>query len=295
MLKKRIIAVLPIKNGIVVQSIGFQRYLPVGKPRIAVEFLNSWGVDEIILLDLDATAEKRCIPFQLVHEVSKFTQVPLTVGGGVKNIDQMKALLGAGADKISLNEAAFTFPSLITQGAEIFGSQCIIVSLDVKISPSGLAEIFRSSGKIPTGLSLISFAKKVEKLGAGGILFNSIDRDGSKKGYDLKTSQTLAESIDIPVIICGGVGCAQHMVDGLKVPNISGVAAGNFFHFQEHSVTVAKRFILNAFAKSNQNMIRLDTYNQYKENYFDDGGRLLKKNETELEMLFFEFHPKEVI
>jgi imidazole glycerol-phosphate synthase subunit HisF len=291
MLKKRIIAVLPIKNGIVVQSIGFNRYLPVGKPKIAVEYLNSWGADEIILVDLDASKEKRSILVELVREVSQFTQVPLAVGGGIQNIEQMKVLLAAGADKIIINTSAIENSKLISEGSEIFGNQCLVVSLDAKKTLSGEYEVYKSSGRIPTGKSVVTTAQETEKLGAGEIFVNSIEHDGSKKGYDLALAQLAAGSVDIPVIICGGVGSPRHFVEGLKVPNISAVAAGNFFHFQEHSVIAAKRYVLNSIPKT----LRLDTYAQYKENPFDESGRLLKKNELELEKLFYEFHPKEVI
>lgn len=291
MLKKRLIAVLPIKNGIVVQSIGFEKYLPVGSPSIAVEYLNQWGIDEIVILDIEASSQSRSISSKMIKQVSQYTFSPLTVGGGIKNTEQMKELIASGADKISINRAAIEDPQLISRGAEIFGSQCIIVSMDVKKNAKGSYEIFIDSGKTSTKIDPVKHAKDVEKLGAGEIFVNFIDRDGSKLGYDLEFANTLSRSVEIPVIICGGVGHPQHFVEGLNLPNVSAVAAGNFFHYEEHSVTMAKQYITQHCAHP----IRLDSYVNHIESQFDDKGRLQKKDDATLERLFFEFHPKEKI
>jgi cyclase len=287
MLKKRLIGVLPIKNGIVVQSLGFSRYLPVGKPSIAVEYLNRWSIDEIILLDIDAHREGRCISPGLVKEVSKHTFSPLTVGGGVRTTAQMTELVASGADKVAINGAAIEHTGLITQGAEILGAQCIIVSLDLKKSSPGKYELYRS-GQRPTGIDPMKFAIEAEKRGAGEIFLNFIDRDGSKQGYDLEMASLISSQVNIPVILCGGVGHPKHFVEGLQVKSISAVAAGNFFHFTEHSVIMAKRFAQSLGAKD----VRLDSYVNYSDNDFDELGRLQKKSDDKLEELFFEFHPK---
>jgi len=291
MLKKRLIAVLPLRQGIVVQSIGFQKYLPVGKPAIAVDFLNRWGVDEIVILDIEASLRGQCIDPKMVQEVSKYTQAPLTVGGGITTTSQMKELVSSGADKISINSAALRNPQLISQGAEIFGNQCIIVAIDIQKTSDGKFEIYDKSGRPTDGLDPVSYAKEVEKYGAGEILLTFVHRDGSKQGYDLELAFIISSAVSIPVIICGGVGHPQHFADGLNVPNISAVAAGNFFHFQEHSVVLAKQYISQHCSQA----IRLDSYANYKESQLDASGRLQKKSDSDLEKLFYEFHPKETI
>lgn len=290
MLKKRIIACLIIKSGIVVQSIGFRRYLPVGRPSVAIEFLNSWGVDEIVLLDIDAPAEGRAPNYRLVAEASEYSLVPLTVGGGIRSVNDMRETLRSGADKICINQAAIKNPELIREGAAIFGSQCIIVSMDVRRNDRGEAEIFLDSGRKPSGLDPFQFALKAEQLGAGEFLLNSIDRDGSKKGYDLELVRKLTESVGIPVIICGGVGHPGHFLEGFRAGNVSAVAAANFFHFTEQSVITAKSFL-----KRSGTDIRLDTYADYSSHRFEEDGRISKRSDEELAELIFEYIPKEVI
>jgi len=290
MLKKRLIAVLTIKQGIVVQTINFERYLPVGKPKIAVEYLNQWGIDEIVFVDIDASARGECISPKLVQEVSRFTHSPLTVGGGIRTVDQMKELIASGADKISINRACREDKKLISRGAEIFGNQCIMVSLDIQ-KTDGKYEVYDHVEKRSTGLDPISYAREVEKLGAGEILANFVHRNGSKQGYDLEMAQSLSSAVGIPVIICGGVGHPKHFVEGLNIPNVSAVAAGNFFHYQEHSAVVAKRYIL----QNSKQPVRLDSYVNYQESGLDQDGRLSKKDDAELEKLFFEFHQREII
>lgn len=291
MLKQRLVAFLPIRNGVVVQSIGYNRYLPVGKPRIAVEFLNQWGIDEIILVDIEATRLGRRVDVEMVRDVARYCFVPLTVGGGVRSVPDMRAIIQSGADKISINAGAFFAPELITQGAETFGSQCIIVSMDVRRNTSGAPEVFLNSGREATGVHPVDFAQKVERLGAGEILLNSIDRDGSKAGYDLDLAHEIARTVPIPIIICGGVGHPEHFAEGLRVPNVSAVAAGNFFHFSEHSATIAKAYLQSCRGQH----LRMDTYADYREFAYDADGRLAKKDDEQLAGLFFEFHPKEVI
>lgn len=291
MLKQRLISFLPVKKGVVVQSIGFERYLPVSKPRIAVEFLNQWGIDEIILVDIEVTVLGRRVDLEMIRGVSKVCFVPLTVGGGIRSVSDMKDIIHSGADKISINSAAFHTPELITQGAETFGSQCIVVSIDVRRNRKCDFEVFLHSGQEATGVQPVELAKKVERLGAGEILLNSIDRDGLKTGYDLDLAQEVARSVRIPVIICGGVGHPKHFAEGLKIPNVSAVAAGNIFHFSEHSATIVKAYLRNYCAQE----LRLDTYADYREFGHDSDGRITRKNDGELEKLLFEFHPKEII
>ncbi len=290
MLHKRVVACLVIKNGRVVQSIGFEKYLPVGSPRISVEFLNRWGIDEVILLDIDAAAENRQPDFEMVTESSKKGFVPLTVGGGIKSIDDMRKLIHCGADKVSINKVSLKKPAIIGEAAAVFGSQCVVVSMDVKNTGSGKYEVFSDSGKNPTGLSPVSWAREVESLGAGEILLNSVDRDGMKNGYDLKLISSVASAVTIPIIACGGVGHPEHFLEGITKGHASAVAAGNFFHFTEHSPVTAKAYL------NKQGIdVRLDTYSNYKEAGFKKSGRISKMPEDYLDELRFEIIPEEVI
>ena len=290
MLKKRIVATLIIKNGIVVQSIGFKTYLPVGDPRVSVEFLSKWGIDEIILLDIDASPENRKPNFDLIRGVSKRIFVPLTVGGGIKTLEDIRKLLHCGADKISINKLALENPEIIKEAAEVFGNQCIVVSVDVKINRKGKYEIFSNSGNIATGLEPMSFAKKVEELGAGEIFVNSIDRDGSKLGYDLDLIKMVSDAVKIPVITCGGVKRPQDFLEGFIKGGVSACAAGNFFHFTEHSPIILKSFLIEKGID-----VRLDTYANYKDVNFMENGRIAKRPEDYLDKLRFEYISEEVI
>ncbi|MDO8530050.1 MAG: imidazole glycerol phosphate synthase cyclase subunit [bacterium] len=291
MLKKRIVATLIIKNGMVVQSIGFRTYLPVGDPRVSVEFLSAFGIDEIIILDIDATRQNRKLNFALITEISKRIFVPLTVGGGIKTLEDMRKLLHCGADKIAINAAAIKNPHIIKEAALVFGNQCIVVSLDVKANKGGEYEIFSDSGNISTGLEPVSFARKVEQLGAGEILINSIDRDGSKSGYDVPLIKSITAAVKIPVIACGGVGLPNHFLEGFEKGEASASAAGNFFHFTEHSPILVKSYLAQKKVD-----VRLDTYANYADATLDKKtGRISKRPESYLDKLRFEYLPEEVI
>ena len=280
MLKKRIAASLIIKDGIVVQSIGFKRYLPIGKLPIAVEYLNSWGIDEIILLDISATKNSQGPNFKLIREASLKCFVPLTIGGGINNINQIKELMHCGSDKVSLNQIAIHKPELIRKAAEIFGNQSVVVSIDaIKFNSSYL--VYDYLHKQPLKISPFEMAKKFEQLGAGEILINSVDRDGSYLGYDINLINKLCKQVDVPVICCGGAKNAKDLVDVLKNTTVSAACAGNFFHFTEHSVSTTKMII------SKKIDIRNDNYFNYEQNNFDNECRLLKKDEKELEKLLY--------
>ncbi len=291
MLKKRLVACLIVKDGIVVQSIGFRQYLPVGSVAVAVEFLNKWGIDEIIILDIDATPKKRTPSLQLIIEASKKSFVPLTVGGGIQKLDDMKRLIHFGADKIVINTASMTNPRIISEAARVLGNQCIVVSIDVKLNEHGRYEVFTQSGRAATGKDPVVWAEEVEKLGAGEILLNSIDRDGSKRGYDLNIVKAVSNAISLPLIACGGVGHPRHFVEGIEEGGASAVSAGNFFHFTEHSPIIAKEYMRQAGID-----VRLDTYANYKDINFDEiTARVMKRPDQYLELLRFEYHPEEVI
>lgn len=291
MLKKRVIAVLVIKNGLVVQSIGFERYLPVGKPEIAVDYLNQWGIDEIMMVDIDATREGRCIDPELIKRVSKRCFVPLGVGGGIRTIDEIHTLIHSGADKIVLNTQAVLNPSLIAEGARFFGSQCMVVSIDAKNEGIDGYQAYTHGGRRAALLSPAQIAKEAQDYGAGEILINSIDRDGRKSGYDTELINELLAATTLPLIALGGAKDPHSMRELLEKCDVSAVAAGNYFHYVEHSATVAKSYLSRYFPEQ----IRLDGYIDYRDFGFDENGRLAKKEDQSLRDLLFEFHPKEVI
>ena len=245
MLKKRLIATLTLLDGIVVQSINFKKYLPVGKHKIAVEFLSDWDVDEIVVLDIFATKNGQFFDLNTIRSISKQCFIPLTVGGGIKSVDHIREVLSSGADKISINTAAIDSPDFITDGARVFGGQCIVVSMDVGKNESGQYEVYRL-GSQPTGLDPIGWAQTIESKGAGELLVNSIDRDGSKLGYDIDLIRMISNSVQIPVIALGGVGRPMHFVEGIKNGGVDAVAAGNIFHWSEHSAIWFKSFMHQA-------------------------------------------------
>lgn len=289
MLQKRLVGALIVKGGIVVQSVNFARYLPVGSPVIAIDYLNRWGIDEITLLDIDATPESRKPDYEKVWLYARHAQVPLSVGGGITEVDDIKKLIQAGADKVVLNSAAVKNPRLLREGAARFGNQSIVVSIDAKRVGKGKYMAFTHSGRLPANRTPAELAKMAESEGAGEIFLNSIDRDGSKAGYDLELIEPVARAVNIPLVVCGGVGHPRHFLDPLRF-DVSGVAAANFFHYTEHSVIVAKSFLKAAGAP-----IRLDSYATYAGYSFDDSGRASKLSEDYLERLRFENIPEEII
>lgn len=290
MLKKRIVVSLVIKNGMVVQSIGFSKYLPIGRVDISVEFLSRWGIDEIVLLDIDATSQNRKPDFEMVTNASRKSFVPLTVGGGIDSLEDIRKLVHYGADKVSINKIALTNPKIIKEASEIFGAQCIVVSMDVKKNNNHY-EVYSDNGKNPTGLNPVEWAKEIEKLGAGEIFLNSIDRDGSKLGYDLRIIKDVADSVSIPVIACGGAGHPKHFLEVLTKTGASAAAAGNFFQFTEHSPMTVKSYLLQ-----NKVNVRLDSYANYKGvNFMRESGRIAKRADDYLEKLRVKYIPDEII
>ncbi|MBS3169529.1 imidazole glycerol phosphate synthase cyclase subunit [Candidatus Woesearchaeota archaeon] len=294
MLKHRLVACLTLKERIIVQSIGFEKYLPIGRPEITIEFLNNWGIDEIVVLDIDATRESRLVDIELVQRISKKCFVPLTVGGGITTVEEMKELIRQGADKICINTSAIQNPPLIREASHVLGSQCVVVSLDVKKNGRGEYEIFTHSGKKATGINPRDFAQKAEALGAGEIFITSITRDGSKQGYDLELIKEISRAVSIPVVACGGVGNPSHFVEAIRESTVSAVAAGNYFHFTEHSPMITKAFI----SKCPDAKIRFDTYADYRHFSFMNEKmthRIDKKEDQYLKDTRFKYHPKEVI
>ena len=289
MIKKRVTASLIVKNGVIVQSFNFNRYLPIGSLAIAVEHLNNWGIDEIIILDLDATPEKRGPNIQMIHSVSEKCFVPLVVGGGISTISDIRCLIHNGADKVVINKAAINDLGFVRHASTTFGNQCIVISIDVR-KKDDQYEIFVDSGETATGLCPIEFARRLEDAGAGEILLNSIDRDGSKTGYDLKLISRVADAVRIPVIACGGVGHPKHIADGIHHTSASAFAVGNYFHFIEHSVVLCKAYLIRHGFD-----IRLDTRISYDDFEMDDDGRLTKMDDNRLENLRFQHYRQEIL
>ncbi len=290
MLKQRVAAVLLVRDGIVVQSIGFQKYLPIGKPEIAVEHLNRWGIDEIVMLDISAQKLADVRLDQSVAHVAPYCLVPLAVGGGIRSVDHIRDVIKSGADRVVLNTSVFDDPKLIERAAERFGTQCIIAAIDAAPSTDTAYDTFVDGGGRRTGLSPKDMARRAEDHGAGEILIQAIHRDGSKLGYDLELVADVAGAVSVPVIALGGVGTPVHMAEAARVPGVSGLAAGNFFHFTEHTAAVVK-----AGLQTSGIDLRHDSYADYRAYAFDEYGRLRKRADEDLEELLFIHYVDEVI
>lgn len=288
MTKKRIIGVVVVKDGLAVQSIGFQKYLPVGKPEIAIEYLNRWGIDEILVLHIDATNDPSQRPSaSQVKSYCKNALVPLAVGGGIKTTDHAREIIQAGADKVVLNSALYENAELITQTGKLFGHQSVVVSIDFKNSSGKFTPLVRVSGSQKFE-DLSQACLKAQALGAGELLLNSVDNDGGKSGLELSVFSQLT-GISIPRILCGGAGHPEHLVQGLKV-GFDAVGAANFFHYYEHSVILTKRYL-----KVHDQDVRLDSYADYKELPTTDTGRVPRASDDYLDHLRFRYVPEENI
>lgn len=242
MLKKRIIPCLDVKNGRVVKGINFENLIDAGDPVKQAGFYYKEGADELCLLDISASNENRATIFDAIAQVAKVCFIPLTVGGGVKEIGDFQKLLLSGADKVSINSAAIKTPDLITRAANKFGSQAVIVAIDAKKNADGSYEIFTHGGKNSTGIDAIKWALEAQKLGAGEILLTSMDKDGTRSGYDLELIKKITSLLSIPVIASGGVGKLEHLRDGLKAGATAALAA-SIFHFKEYSIKQAKDYL----------------------------------------------------
>ncbi len=242
MLAKRIIPCLDVNNGRVVKGVNFLALKDAGDPVEIAKYYNSEGADELVFLDITASSDKRKTVVDMVKRVAESVFIPFTVGGGINSLDDIRAVIGAGADKVSMNTSAVKTPSLITEGAKVFGSQCIVVAIDVKFNGT-FWEVFLHGGRTPTGMNGLEWAKEAERLGAGEILLTSMDRDGTKDGYDLEITRMISESVNIPVIASGGVGNLQHLCDGVIKGKADAVLAASIFHFREYSIKEAKEFM----------------------------------------------------
>jgi cyclase len=289
MSKKRIIACLIVRDGWLVQSLGFQRFLPVGRPEIAARFLDDWSVDELVLLDISATHAGRTIDPGLVSRVAANCHVPLAVGGGIRSVADMRAVLQAGADKICINSAAFDKLSLLSDAANMFGDQCVVASMDVLRTGAGL-EVRSGGGRLPTGRDPVDWAEQLAKHGAGEILLGSIDRDGMRSGYDLDLLDLVGPRVKIPIIALGGAGHPDHLREALGREHVSAAAAANFWHFTEHAVAVAKSAIARAGVD-----VRNDGLADYRWAATDTEGRVIRRAQADLDELAFRYIPDEVL
>ena len=243
MLKKRIIPCLDVKDGRVVKGINFVNLKDAGDPVEQAKIYDKGGADEICFLDITASSENRKILLDKVSETAKSCFVPLTVGGGIGSIEDIKSLLLAGADKVSINTAAVKNHNFIKESSIRFGSQCIVIAIDAKKVANNKWEIFTHGGRNFTGIDAIEYAKIVEKNGAGEILLTSMDKDGTKTGYDLELTRAIASLVSIPVIASGGVGSLEHLYEGFNIGLASAVLAASIFHYGDFSIKQAKDYL----------------------------------------------------
>ena len=242
MLKNRIIPCLDVKNGRVVKGINFVDLKDAGDPVEQAKIYSDGGADEICFLDITASNENRDTIYGVVENTSKKCFVPLTVGGGIRSVEDINKLLNCGADKVSINTAAVQDSKVIEDSAKKFGSQCIVVAIDAK-KDGDKWKIFTHGGRNKTEIDVIEFAKKMEESGAGELLVTSMDRDGTQVGYDIDLMSKISSKVNIPVIASGGVGNLDHLVDGIKLGNASAVLAASIFHYGKHSVKEAKEYL----------------------------------------------------
>jgi len=245
MLKNRIIPCLDVKNGRVVKGVNFKNLIDAGDPVSQAKFYSDAGADELCFLDITASNENHSIIYDVIKKVAKVCFIPFTVGGGIRSIEDIRKLLLCGADKITINSAAVTNPNLVKEAAEKFGSQCIVVAIDAKKNQeNNQFEIYTHGGRKSTGIEAIGWAQYMQKLGAGEILLTSMDRDGTKSGYDIELTKAIASSLEIPIIASGGVGNLEHLAQGIKT-GASAVLAASIFHFKTYSIKEAKEFLDN--------------------------------------------------
>jgi cyclase len=250
MFKVRVIPCLDVKDGRVVKGVNFVNLRDAGDPVAAAIAYDNAGADELTFLDITASHEDRDIMLDVVQRTAEACFMPLTVGGGVRTVEDIRVLLASGADKVSINTAAVARRALVKEAAEKFGDQCIVVAIDAKKVSQNPApdrwEIFTHGGRHPTGLDAIEYAREVTALGAGEILLTSMDRDGTRKGFDIALTRAVADAVTIPVVASGGVGSLEHFVEGVRDGHASAVLAASIFHFGEHSVREAKEYMARA-------------------------------------------------
>jgi len=246
MLKMRVIPCLDVKDGRVVKGVNFVGLRDAGDPVEQARIYDAAGADELCFLDIAASAEERDTLYDVVRRTAEQCFMPLTVGGGVRKVEDIRKLLLAGADKVSINTAAVARPEFVREAAEKFGSQCIVVAVDAKATGPGRWGIFTHGGRRETGLDAIEWAKRMADYGAGEILLTSMDRDGTKSGFDLALTRAVADAITVPVIASGGVGSLDDLVDGIREGHATAVLAASIFHFGTHTIAEAKQRLADA-------------------------------------------------
>jgi len=241
MLAKRIIPCLDVKNGRVVKGVNFINLIDAGGPVANGKFYDEEGADELVFLDITASSDKREIILDMVKSVAETVHIPFTVGGGIRTVEDVRLILENGADKVSINTAAVSNPKLITDSAKRFGSQCILVAIDAKKNDKGSWTVYIHGGRTPTEIDAVEWAVKSRALGAGEILLTSMDRDGTKEGFDLDLTSVISGAVDIPVIASGGAGSIEHLYEGLVIGKADAVLAASIFHFREISISDVKK------------------------------------------------------
>ncbi|MGG6433358.1 imidazole glycerol phosphate synthase subunit HisF [Anoxybacillus sp. D401a] len=244
MITKRIIPCLDVKDGRVVKGVQFVSLRDAGDPVELARVYDEQGADELVFLDISASHEGRKTMVDVVRRVAAQLAIPFTVGGGIRTLEDMKTILRAGADKVSVNTSALLRPELITEGAQFFGSQCIVVAIDAKYDPTMQSwRVYTHGGRRPTDWEVVDWAKEAVKRGAGEILLTSMDRDGGKDGFDLELTKRVSEAVPVPVIASGGAGCAQHFVDVFQTAQADAALAASIFHYKETSVQQVKQYV----------------------------------------------------
>jgi cyclase len=241
---KRIIPCLDVNNGRVVKGINFVNLKDAGDPVTVGEAYSKAGADELVFLDITASNERRATVADMVREVAKKVFIPFTVGGGIRTVDDVKAILREGADKVSMNSAAIDRPELVAEAADKFGSQCVVVAIDAKKREDGSGwNIYKHGGRIDVGIDAVEWAKKVTELGAGEILLTSMDADGTKAGYDIELTKQISEAVDVPVIASGGAGTMEHFYDALTTGQADAALAASLFHYKELEICDLKKYL----------------------------------------------------
>ena len=244
MLTKRIIPCLDVNNGRVVKGINFVNLVDAGDPVLVGEAYSKAGADELVFLDITASNERRATVADMVREVAKKVFIPFTVGGGIRTVDDVRAILREGADKVAVNSAAIERPELIAEAADKFGSQCVVLAIDAKRREDGSGwNIFKFGGRIDMGIDAVEWAKRAVDLGAGEILLTSMDCDGTKEGYDIELTRTIAEAVSVPVIASGGAGTMEHFYEALTEGKADAALAASLFHFKELEISEVKKYL----------------------------------------------------
>lgn len=243
MLAKRIIPCLDVANGRVVKGINFVNFRDAGDPVEQGKYYDDEGADELVFLDITASSDRRAIVLEMVKHVAETVNIPFTVGGGIRSVEDVRLILENGADKVSINTAAVQKPDIISESAKRFGSQCILLAIDAKRSERSGWKVYLHGGRTPTEIDAVEWARRGCDLGAGEILLTSMDRDGTKVGYDLELTRAIADAVSVPVIASGGVGTLAHMYEGLTEGGADAVLAASIFHFKEFTIREAKEYL----------------------------------------------------